>query len=59
MTAPEQVRAGIMLAVSAALLGMAFGRVLSAVAGDRTSFYPNWFYGLVEVLLAASLWWAR
>ncbi|TLH59734.1 DUF4345 domain-containing protein [Mycolicibacterium aubagnense] len=58
ISAPEQVRTGILLAVSAALIGMAFGRVCSAVAGDRTSFYPNWFYGLVEVILAASLWWA-
>jgi len=59
IAAPEQVRTGIVFAVSAALVGMAFGRVCSAVAGDRTSFYPNWFYGLVEVILAASLWWAR
>ena len=56
ISAPEQVRTGILLA--AALVGMAFGRVCSAVAGDRTSFYPNWFYGLVEVILAACLWWA-
>lgn len=58
IAAPEQVRTGIVVTVSVALLGMAFGRIVSAVAGDRTSFYPNWFYGLVEVLLAASLWWA-
>jgi Domain of unknown function (DUF4345) len=58
IAAPEQVRVGILLAVSAALVGMAFGRVCSLAAGDRTSFYPNWFYGLVEVILAASLWWA-
>ena len=58
ISTPEQVRTGILLAVSAALVGMAFGRVCSAIAGDRTSFYPNWFYGLVEVILAASLWWA-
>ncbi|WP_029119491.1 MULTISPECIES: DUF4345 family protein [unclassified Mycobacterium] len=58
IAAPEQVRFGIVVTVSVALLGMAFGRIVSAIVGDRTSFYPNWFYGLVEVLLAASLWWA-
>jgi hypothetical protein len=58
IAAPDQVRTGILLAVSAALIGMAFGRVVSAAIGDRTSFYPNWFYGLVEVILAASLLWA-
>ncbi|BCJ81719.1 membrane protein [Mycolicibacterium sp. TY81] len=58
IAAPEQVRTGIVVTVSVALLGMAFGRIVSAVAGDRTPFYPNWFYGFAEVLLAASLWWA-
>jgi len=48
-------RAGILIAVGAALAGMAFGRVVSAVLDDRTAFYPNWFYCLVEALAAAAL----
>jgi hypothetical protein len=49
------VRTGILLAVGAALAGMAFGRIVSAVADARTSFYPNWFYCLVEAIGAAVL----
>src|SRR5258708_26627716 len=49
------VRTGILIAVGAALAGMAFGRLASAVLGDRTAFYPNWFYCLVEAVAAAAL----
>lgn len=49
------VRVGIAVAVAVALAGMAFGRVVSAVCGDRTAFYPNWFYFVVEVVAAAAL----
>lgn len=49
------VRAGILIAVGAALAGMAFGRLVSAVLDERTSFYPNWFYCLVEAVAAAAL----
>jgi Domain of unknown function (DUF4345) len=49
------VRTGILIAVGAALAGMAFGRVASAVLGDRTTFYPNWFYFVVEAVAAAAL----
>lgn len=51
-------RTGILIAVGAALAGMAFGRIVSAVLGDRTSFYPNWFYCLVEAIGAAALFLA-
>ncbi|ODR26729.1 DUF4345 domain-containing protein [Mycolicibacterium porcinum] len=51
-------RTGILIAVGAALAGMAFGRIVSGVLGDRTSFYPNWFYFLVEAIGAAALFWA-
>jgi hypothetical protein len=51
----EGVRTGILIAVGAALAGMAFGRLASAVLGDRTAFYPNWFYCLVEAVAAAAL----
>jgi Domain of unknown function (DUF4345) len=49
------VRKGILIAVGAALAGMAFGRIVSAVVDDRTAFYPNWFYCLVEAIAAAAL----
>lgn len=53
--ADVDVRTGIVLTVGAALAGMAFGRVAAAVVGDRTPFYPNWFYFLVEAVAAAAL----
>jgi len=49
------VARGITLAVAAALAGMAFGRLVSAVVDARTPFYPNWFYFLVEAAAAAAL----
>lgn len=49
------VRTGILITVGAALAGMAVGRVASAVLGDRTAFYPNWFYFIVEAAAAAAL----
>lgn len=53
--ADSGVRAGILIAVGAALAGMAFGRLVSAVLDERTAFYPNWFYCLVEAVAAAAL----
>jgi Domain of unknown function (DUF4345) len=53
--ADNGVRAGILIAVGAALAGMAFGRLVSAVLDERTAFYPNWFYCLVEAVAAAAL----
>ena len=47
--------AGILITVGAALAGMAFGRLVSAVLDERTAFYPNWFYCLVEAAAAAAL----
>lgn len=48
-------RTGIIWTIGAALAGMAAGRVLSAIAGDRTRFYPNWFYFTIEAIAAAVL----
>ncbi len=48
-------RSGIMITVGAALAGMAFGRLVSALVDKRTPFYPNWFYFLVETLASAAL----
>jgi hypothetical protein len=53
--ADGDVRTGILIAVGAALAGMAFGRLVSAVLDERTAFYPNWFYCMVEALAAAAL----
>ncbi|MGB0971947.1 MAG: DUF4345 domain-containing protein [Mycobacterium sp.] len=53
LTSPE-LRSGILLTVAAALAGMAFGR-LASVPDGRTSFYPNWFYFVVESVVAAAL----
>lgn len=55
---PGELRTGVLITVGAALAGMAFGRVVSAVLGDRTAFYPNWFYFLVEAVAAGALFWA-
>jgi hypothetical protein len=49
------LRKGILLTVGVALAGMAFGRIVSVVVDDRTAFYPNWFYCLVEIVTAAAL----
>lgn len=49
------LRTGIVITVGAALAGMAFGRLAAAAFGDRTAFYPNWFYFLVETAAAAVL----
>jgi hypothetical protein len=49
------VRTGVLITVGAALAGMAFGRIAAAVLGDRTTFYPNWFYFLVEAVAACVL----
>ncbi|WP_039797663.1 DUF4345 family protein [Nocardia araoensis] len=52
------LRGGIMVAIGAALAGMALGRVVSAVLDERTAFYPTWFYGAVETIGAAALFLA-
>lgn len=53
--ADGDLRTGILITVGAALAGMAFGRLVSAVLGDRTAFYPNWFYCFFEAVAAAAL----
>ncbi|WP_330231537.1 DUF4345 domain-containing protein [Nocardia sp. NBC_00508] len=52
------LRSGIMVAVGAALAGMAVGRILSALLDERTAFYPNWFYCGVEAIGATALFLA-
>jgi hypothetical protein len=53
--ADAAVRHGVLITVGAALAGMAFGRLVSAVVDKRTAFYPNWFYFLVEAVAAGLL----
>ncbi|OLP02048.1 DUF4345 domain-containing protein [Mycolicibacterium porcinum] len=55
---PGEVCTGILITVGAALAGMAVGRAVSALFDERTAFYPNWFYCLVEAVGAAALFWA-
>jgi len=53
--ADGEVRQGVLITVAAASAGMALGRLAAAVLGDRTAFYPNWCYFLVELVAAVSL----
>jgi hypothetical protein len=56
--ASGDIRSGIAVTVGVALAGMAFGRLVSAMLDgrhNRTAFYPNWFYFLVEALAASLL----
>jgi hypothetical protein len=52
------LRMGILITVAAALVGMAFGRLVSAVVDERTAFYPNWFYCIVELIAGGALFGA-
>ena len=49
------LRPGVFLCVAVALGGMAAGRVVAALFERPGSFYPAWFYCLVETLMAAAL----
>jgi uncharacterized protein DUF4345 len=51
----DDVRTGVVVAVGAALAGMALGRVISRLADRPTAFYPIWFYFLVESVGAGVL----
>ncbi|MFD7009646.1 DUF4345 domain-containing protein [Rhodococcus sp. JVH1] len=49
------IRSAASVTVAVALLGMAFGRIVSVVADRPTRFYPVWFYFVVELVLAGLL----
>jgi hypothetical protein len=49
------LRPGAVLAVAAALGGMAFGRLVARAVDRPTHFYPSWFYFWVEVVAAGLL----
>jgi len=46
---------GVLITVGIALAGMAVGRIVSLILDDRTPFYPNWLYFIVEAVAAAAL----
>ena len=50
-----ELQKGILITVGIALAGMALGRIVSAILDERTPFYPNWLYFIVEVIAAAAL----
>ena len=50
-TGDDAMRDGAASAVAIALVGMAVGRAISRLLDAPTSFYPNWFYCLVEITI--------
>ncbi|TDD84232.1 DUF4345 domain-containing protein [Saccharopolyspora karakumensis] len=48
-TDDDAMRDGAASAVGISLAGMAVGRAISRLLDAPTSFYPNWFYCLVEI----------
>ncbi len=54
----HSAREGILITVAVALAGMASGRLVSGIIDRPKAFYPNWFYFIVELVLAAALCWA-
>lgn len=53
--ADDALRGGIALTVAAALLGMAFGRLVARAVERPEGWYPSWFYFGVELLGGAVL----
>ena len=51
----QGLRPGAILAVAAALGGMAFGRLVARTVDRPARFYPSWFYFWVEALAAGLL----
>ncbi|WP_330185633.1 DUF4345 domain-containing protein [Nocardia sp. NBC_01503] len=49
------IRRGAVIAVAAALGGMALGRIVSRALDRPVGFYPSWFYCGVELAAAALL----
>jgi hypothetical protein len=47
---------GIFLSVGGAFGGMALGRLVAATIERPRRFYPSWFYCVLELLVAATLW---
>lgn len=49
------LRPGAVVAVAVALLGMAFGRLVSGIVDRPSGFYPAWFFLLIEAAAGAGL----
>lgn len=49
------IRSGAVIAVAAALAGMALGRLISRLIDSATAFYPIWCYFCVEAVAAGLL----
>ncbi len=56
--AVESIRDGVFVAIAVALCGMAAGRIVSALLGERVSFWPTWAFCAIELALAALLFGA-
>lgn len=52
------LRPGAVLAIAAALAGMALGRLISRAFDRPSAFYPTWFFFWVELIAAALLVYA-
>jgi hypothetical protein len=52
---PGGTRAGVLVTVAVALLGMAFGRLVARAVERPAAFYPLWCYFWVEVVAAGAL----
>jgi hypothetical protein len=50
-----ELQKGVLITVGVALAGMALGRVVSAILDERTPFYPNWLYFIVELVAGGAL----
>lgn len=50
-----EIRAGVVLTVGLALIGMAVGRLVSRVFDTSVRFYPIWFYCGVELVAGGVL----
>jgi hypothetical protein len=57
-TRAPALREGVLVCAAVALVGMAGGRVVAALIDGRPGFFP-WFFGAVEIALAAALVAAR
>jgi hypothetical protein len=58
IAAPEDMRAGVLLAVAVALFGMAGGRVVGFALERPSTFYPTVAFAVIESVLGAVLLWA-
>jgi hypothetical protein len=51
----DDIRTGAYVAVAVAVLGMAAGRVVSALLGERTDLWPTWVFCALELAMGGML----